>query len=219
LALVTKSQPASAKVEISLLSSQGTRPSFATLAREVSQRTSIEIDTKPAVHTQISQEALAEPWLWVERIDSVTTRSGAMDSDLALWLKRGGLLIIEAPWTVSQLEGLVARLNMRQAGSGDGWKPLPPDHELMRSFYLLDALPSCQGEIWRGYQFDGRLAILAIPYGFLQSVRDQSAPVTCSSPPDSERSTRIFVNMIMVALATDYKRDQIHLPEILKRLR
>ncbi|MBM4252157.1 MAG: DUF4159 domain-containing protein [Deltaproteobacteria bacterium] len=219
LALIALSESASAKVEISLLSSQGVRPSFAVLAREVSQRTSIEIDSKPTVHTQVSPEALAEPWLWVERLDTISTKSGALDHDLALWLKRGGLLIVEAPWTVTQLDTLVTRLNTRQAGSNDGWKPLPPDHELMRSFYLLDALPSCQGEIWRGYQFDGRLAILAIPYGFLQSVRDQSAPVTCSNPPDNERATRIFVNMIMVALATDYKRDQIHLPEILKRLR
>ncbi len=219
LAVLAHGQNAEAKVEISLLSSQSLKPSFAALAREVSQRTSIEIDTKPVIHTHISPEALSEPWLWVDRLDAVVTKSGAMDSDLALWLKRGGLLIIEAPWTTSQLDNLVARLNVRQAGSGDGWKPLPPDHELMRSFYLLDSLPSCQGEIWRGYQFDGRLAILAIPYGFIQSVRDQSAAINCSNPPDSERSTRIFVNMIMVALATDYKRDQIHLPEILKRLR
>ena len=58
-----------------------------------------------------------------------------------------------------------------------------------------------------------------MPYGFLSVVKDRGAPPACANPPDTERSTRIFVNLVMVALATDYKKDQIHLPEILKRLR
>jgi len=84
---------------------------------------------------------------------------------------------------------------------------------------LLDALPGCNGEIWRGFSYDGRLAILAIPYGFINALQDQGVAPPCKNAPDQERGTRIFINLIMVALATDYKRDQIHLPEILKRLR
>ena len=48
------------------------------------------------------------------------------------------------------------------------WVPIPPDHELMRSFYLLDSLPSCNSEVWRGLQFDGRIAVFSIPYSFLK---------------------------------------------------
>jgi len=207
-------------VEIALLAPRGGRASFATLAREVSQRTSIEVDVKPNIYPQVSPEAAAEPWLWTDNLQAITTKAGLLQPELALWLKRGGLLILESPWQPAQLETMVSRLDPGAGASGaNSWRPLPPDHELMRSFYLLDALPSCNGEIWRGYQFDGRLAILAVPYGFLESLRDQSVPITCANPPDQERSARIFVNMIMVALATDYKRDQIHLPEILKRLR
>ena len=209
-----------AGVEIALLAPRDGRASFAALAREVALRTSIEMDVKPNIYPQLSPEATAEPWLWTDNLQGITTKSGVLQPELALWLKRGGLLVIEAPWQPSQLEIMVSRLDPGAGASGANiWRPLPPDHELMRSFYLLDALPSCNGEIWRGYQFDGRLAILAVPYGFLQSLRDQSVPITCANPPDQERSARIFVNMIMVALATDYKRDQIHLPEILKRLR
>ena len=34
-----------------------------------------------------------------------------------------------------------------------------------------------------------------------------------------EKGYRAFINLLMVALTTDYKKDQVHLPEILKRLR
>ena len=139
----------------------------------------------------------------------------APKAELALWLRRGGFLVIESPLAPAALAKLTAPL--KDTGPGGGWNPLPPDHELMRSFYLLDALPACRSEIWRGFHYDGRLAILAVPFAFLATLRDRATPEACA--PDQERGVRVLVNMIMVALATDYKKDQIHLPEILKRLR
>ena len=204
---------AEARIEFNVLGSglvEGS--SFSTLAREVSRRTSIELAAKPELFTKLSPEALAEPWLWTSGSGAVANQSGELKTEVATWLRRGGFLIIEAPWQALQLNKLTRPLS----GS---WQPLPPDHEVMRSFYLLDALPSCNGEIWRGYSFDGRLAILAVPYGFLDALKDHGAAPMCKDPPDQERGTRVFINLIMVALATDYKRDQIHLPEILKRLR
>ncbi|MCX6111580.1 MAG: DUF4159 domain-containing protein [Proteobacteria bacterium] len=204
---------AEARIEFNVLGSglvEGTN--FSTLAREVGRRTSIELAAKPELFTKLSPEALAEPWLWTSGSGAVANQSGELKTEVATWLRRGGFLIIEAPWQPLQLNKLTRPLN----GS---WQPLPPDHEVMRSFYLLDALPSCNGEIWRGYSFDGRLAILAVPYGFLDALKDHGAVPACKDPPDQERGTRVFINLIMVALATDYKRDQIHLPEILKRLR
>ena len=60
------------------------------------------------------------------------------------------------------------------------------------------------------------LARLSIEKGVMTLV-DEDVP--CSGGPTGEQATRAFVNLLMVALATDYKKDQIHLPEILKRLR
>ena len=203
---------------------------LATLAREVAHRTSIELEAKPNQFTHVSSEALDEPWLWVRNLAEITTKDGGLKAELAQWLKRGGFLIIEpgaaagAP-AAAAVNGTpnpaLTKLTdaLGDGKSAEGWMPLPPDHELMRSFYLLDALPSCNNEIWRGYHYDGRLAILALPYGFLSTLKDKGGPPPCANPPDQERSVRVFVNLIMVALATDYKKDQIHLPEILKRLR
>ena len=89
----------------------------------------------------------------------------------------------------------------------------------MRSFHLLDSLPKCKGNVWMGYYYDDRIAVVASPYGFMQSLLDPLKQDECAAKVGREQSTRIFINLLMVALATDYKKDQIHLPEILKRLR
>jgi hypothetical protein len=227
VSLMVAAPHAEARVEINLLGYPMPAPRFATLAREVAHRTSIELAAEPATQPGLAAddsvggarpEALAEPWLWVPDVKTVTGQDGRMRADLLLWLRRGGFLIVEAATPDAALTQLTASLGA--AGENPaGWQAIPPDHELMRSFYLLDALPSCGGQVWRGFHFDGRLAVLVVPYGFLATLRDGGAGAPCANPPDSERSVRIFVNLIMVALATDYKKDQIHLPEILKRLR
>jgi hypothetical protein len=208
---------AEARVEFNLVGYTDPDMAMTQLAREVAHRTSIEMTVKPQTFAQASQEALMEPWLWVESVASVTTPQGHLKSEIAVWIKRGGFLVIEQALPQADLERLTA--DLVRDGEGEGWLPLPPDHEMMRSFYLLDALPACNNEIWRGFQHDGRLAVLAIPYQFLASVKDRPRPAGCPGAPDSERAVRLFVNLTMVALATDYKKDQIHLPEILKRLR
>ncbi len=205
------------KIEFNLVGYDDNGMSLATLSREVAHRTSIELEAKPNVFSHLNADALDEPWLWVKDASEIVAKDATLRPDLVQWLKRGGFLIIEAPLPGPALAKLTEKLLGDK--SSEGWLPLPPDHELMRSFYLLDALPGCNSEIWRGFQYDGRLAILAVPYGFLATLKDHGVPPACANPPDQERSVRVFVNLIMVALATDYKKDQIHLPEILKRLR
>lgn len=188
------------------------------LTREVESRTSIDLKPTLALNAKVDANTLQEPWLWVRSIDSITDSHGQLQKPLLDWVQRGGFLIIEGTGQEAALEKLVAE-GFPARRSQEGWRPIPPDHELMRSFHLLDSLPSCPGQVWRGYHFDERLAILSIPQGFLESILDRQKPIPCFATQDYERNTRVFVNLLMVALATDYKKDQIHLPEILKRLR
>ncbi len=206
-----------ARIEFNLVGYSDSSMMLATLSREVAHRTSIEFEPKPNFNANVGLDALGEPWLWIKDLNEVMGKDGRLRQDLTQWLKRGGFLILESPAPTTTLAQLTKGLEGEQGN--EGWMPLPPDHELMRSFYLLDALPSCNGEIWRGFHYDGRLAILAVPYAFLDTLKDRGQPPPCQNAPDNERSVRVFVNLIMVALATDYKKDQIHLPEILKRLR
>lgn len=220
-ALAAAAPRAEAKTGFAMIGYDEANLSLAMLAREVSHRTSIELDPRPGTFAALQPEALLDPWLWVRDFNAIAGKDGHLKSEVALWLKRGGFLVIEAPMPTAQLAKLTQKIYHPTAPGDEeaGWLPLPPDHEFMRSFYLLDALPACGNDIWRGFHFDGRLAILSVPYGFLSSLKDRPLTPQCATPPDHERSVRIFVNLVMVALATDYKKDQIHLPEILKRLR
>ena len=208
---------AEARVKLNIVGFSGNSWSAGNLSREVSARTSIMLDRETSNSLYFRDEILSEPWVWAARGQAVSGVNGELRQDLVQWIKRGGFLVVE----MADAPGLrrLTRRSFGQPGERDGWKPIPPDHEIMRSFHLLDSLPACDEKLWYGFQYDGRLAILGIPHGFLTALLDQKRPDPCYADGGYERLTRVFINVLMVALATDYKKDQIHLPEILKRLR
>ena len=199
--LLLVSMPAVAQIE--LVFAEQTDRQFTTLAREVERRTSITLASKTVV-----KQLWTQPWLWVSDL-----KFFAQPRNLATWLKRGGMLVVETnnPEVISK--------NLFSVEVGVWQKTIPLDHQLMRSFYLLDNLPSCRGQQWQGMTIGGRLAIIYIPYHLSRFLQDKGQPLTCLKATTHEEQTRIFINLLMVALATDYKKDQVHLPEILKRLR
>lgn len=203
---------AEAKVQIAYISSS---PGFSlrSLAGEVESRTSIEMEVTPLIFDQLAERSLVHPWLWVDGVNAISEKGG-FSKKLIRWIDQGGFLVVQGKVGVN-----LPKLLPEGKGGTSRWNAIPPDHELMRSFYLLDSLPSCSGSVWQGYQYDGRLAILVVPYNFLGSVKDNKKKDGCSDQLEYEDRVRVFVNILMVALTTDYKKDQIHLPEILKRLR
>ncbi len=58
-----------------------------------------------------------------------------------------------------------------------------------------------------------------MPFSLLEAIQDQSNKPSCIADISTETLDRIFINILMATLTTDYKKDQVHLPEILKRLR
>ncbi|NRA64988.1 MAG: hypothetical protein HRU19_10940 [Pseudobacteriovorax sp.] len=180
------------------------------LARDIAGRTSIELEPNLIQSNTIGEAEFREAWLWLA--DSTTFLSSGKLEEIKVWIRRGGFLVIEGVRSADSLKSF-------SLSSQGVWKPIPPDHEIMRSFHLLEALPPCRDLVWEGYHFDSRLAIISIPYGFMDSLLNRPSTDPCSRDMTRERSLKIFVNILMVALATDYKKDQIHLPEILKRLR
>lgn len=206
-----------AKVKISMLGYDVYGEKFSRLSRQVSNRTSIDVSYRPNMFSSFEQSS-GVPWLWVKELSAITNQEGRLKSEVTSWIKRGGFLILDTPLAKETLRKLTEGL-FHAGKKQPEWQAIPPDHELMRSFHLLDSLPICSSEVWQGFHFDARLAILAIPINFLETLLDNPREAKCQSSLELERSVRVFVNLLMVVLATDYKKDQIHLPEILKRLR
>ena len=177
---------------------------------EVEGRTSISFASKVSQFSYLKPNIYQSPWIWTARSDLLSGRNGELNNDLRVY-KEGGLLVLQGNLSDEKLARLTKSM------SGGTWKAVALDHEVMVSFHLLNSLPTCNNRVWKYYSFDSRVAILNIPYDFLSSISGKKPNVALSNY--HEQSLRIFINLAMIALTTDYKKDQVHLPEILKRLR
>ena len=107
--------------------------------------------------------------------------------------------------------------------------PVPEDHALTRSFYLLQDFPGR----WTGRRVwidrpvagvnDGVAAVVigAHDWAGAWAVDDLGAPLLPVMPGGErqrEMARRFGVNLVMYALTGNYKTDQVHVPALLERL-
>lgn len=107
--------------------------------------------------------------------------------------------------------------------------PVPPDHVLGKSFYLLTEFPGryAGGELWieakEGRANDGVSSILigGNDWASAWAVNRNGQPMFAVVPGGErqrEIAYRFGVNVVMYALTGNYKADQVHVPAILERL-
>ena len=195
-----------------------TQRTFSQIAQELRSKTTVPLSSTSRYVLANDKFSFFEPWLWIERLFPFTQND--RQAELLSWIKRGGFLVVSNPNTDAE-KMAVSTLEQLKASSPTykGWRSVSPDHELMRSFYLLEALPACNGRSWKWLDFDNRTAAIIVPYDLLSNISDQAKKPDCKESIDTEYQRRIMVNLLMLVLTTDYKKDQIHLPEILKRIR
>jgi hypothetical protein len=107
---------------------------------------------------------------------------------------------------------------------------MPPDHVLTKSFYLLSDMPGrwVGGKVWiesgGGRVNDGVTTIVIGANDYAGAwATDQRGrglnPVTPGGETQREMSFRVGVNLVMHALTGNYKDDQVHIQDIMQRLR
>ncbi|WP_417496809.1 DUF4159 domain-containing protein [Maricaulis sp.] len=107
--------------------------------------------------------------------------------------------------------------------------PVPPDHVLTRSFYLLQEFPGrfSGAPVWveanpDGASRDGTSGVIigANDWASAWAVDAQGRPSAPVEGGDRQRelAIRFGVNIAMYALTGNYKADQVHVPDILERL-
>ncbi|MGH1455647.1 MAG: DUF4159 domain-containing protein [Alphaproteobacteria bacterium] len=106
--------------------------------------------------------------------------------------------------------------------------PIPDDHVLGRSFYLLDEYPGryTSGTLWvEKNSVSGRDNVSSVLIGgndWAGSWADSTPASTryggSYDARQKEMSLRFGVNLVMYAMTGNYKADQVHIPHILERL-
>ena len=108
-------------------------------------------------------------------------------------------------------------------------EPVPPDHVLTKSFYLMQEFPGrwAGGQLWvepaEDRVNDGVASVIigSNDYAGAWAVDSKGRPAYAVVPggeQQREMAYRFGVNLVMYALTGNYKSDQVHVPAILERL-
>lgn len=195
------------------------------LGWELSRRTSIET-TNEAVTVRLDRGGLhRHPMLYLAGSGAMPPFSEVERAALRRHLHYGGFLLVDAA-DGSDGSGFDAsvRRELAKVLPAAPLQPVPRDHVLHKSFYLLDR----QGgrvlvKPWMEAQaLDGRLAVVYSQNDLggawaRTELGDWEYPCTPGGEPQRETAIRLGVNLAMYALCTDYKDDAVHLPFIMRR--
>ncbi|OUR77825.1 hypothetical protein A9Q83_09940 [Alphaproteobacteria bacterium 46_93_T64] len=136
---------------------------------------------------------------------------------------RYGGIIANSPEN-KRLQQLLARIHIPRL------MPVPVDHVLTRSFYLMQAFPGRYetGDLWISDASDisGNDGVSSVLIGSndwaAAWATNKNGRPMASVIPGSERqrelARRFGINLVMYSLTGSYKADQVHIPAILNRL-
>ncbi|MEE2878499.1 MAG: DUF4159 domain-containing protein [Pseudomonadota bacterium] len=211
-----------------------TRDGLRGLSLMLYRRTSVEPAEPHAIDPEV--DALdVYPVIFFGLPDGAAPLSSAAVERLNAYLRNGGALVIDTrnggnmatSDSFADLERVLPGLDTPPLA------PVPQDHVLTRSFYLLDDFPGRyqNRRLWvessgagekserRG---DGvsRLIIGDADYLAAWAVDERGRPIYSVDGGDEQRemARRFGINLIMYVLTGNYKEDQVHLPALLERL-
>jgi hypothetical protein len=150
------------------------------------------------------------------------------------YLETGGTILFDTRDGGTQAfgNGAVAQARLSRLTAGVKMPPLvpiPPDHVLTKSFYLMHEFPGewDAGTLWvepvSDHVNDGVSSVIvgAGNWAGAWAVDDHDHPmfpVVPGGEAQREMAFRFGVNLVMYVLTGNYKDDQVHVPAILERL-
>lgn len=217
------------------------------LSRILTQRTAFEPGSPMAVDPAVDELAFFPLIYWpmpdatigvtdtlVTRIDAYMNNGGTIlfdtrDEAASFSFGAGGSI---SPQT-RNLRTLLEALDIPPL------EPVPDDHVLTKSFYLLDSFPGrfASGPLWvealpeadgsaadrpaRGGDGVTPLMITGNDFASAWALSADGRPLYATSPPDPvqrEFAFRTGINIAMHIMTGNYKADQVHIPALLERL-
>ncbi len=223
---------------------------LAGLVRILKSRTAVEPGEPMGVDI-VNDEIAFFPVLYWPVLDNAEELPEETLAKIDAYMKQGGMIIFDTrdygqglPSGMAMagergpaLQRLVGRLDLPRL------EPVPEDHVLTKSFYLLQTFPGRWdgGQLWveaqddredagtdasserRARRADGVTSILITPNDLASAwALDQTGrpifPVVPGGERQREMALRTGINIVMHALTGNYKADQVHVPALLERL-
>ena len=172
---------------------------------------------------------------WPIRSDQPELASGVAER-LDAYLRQGGMILFDTGDAATMIPGQTGtgagELRLRQLLAGlnlPRLEPMPEDHTLTRSFYLLQDFPGrfVGSTVWVDRADpsinDGVSSVIigGNEWAGAWAVDDlgiATYPVVPGGERQRELARRFGVNLVMYALTGNYKTDQVHIPALLERL-
>ena len=201
------------------------RVAWKRLGLEVEARTSITVVPQPLLVDGGSDAIFNYPLLICSGSGDLPAWSAQRWARLAHYLRSGGMIIFDQAQEDDGFSKACLQRLARQLPKG-AQQQLTKDHVLYRSFYLLETPVGrhLSAQQPQAALVDGRMVALALEVDLAGSLlRDEfgawAYPCNPGGEAQREQAIRFGVNLLMYALCTDYKADQVHIPFLLKRRR
>ncbi len=209
----------------------------------MAQRTALEAGDAVGVDIETDQLAFYPLIYWPMSEDAAMPSAAAI-SRIDAYMKSGGTVLFDTRDRIADLGGGASPLTRRlQIILADldipPLEPVPTDHVLTKSFFLLDAFPGRypDGPLWvetlpeqsgnpstrpaRAGDGVSSILITGNDMAAAWALDETGTPVFTTVPPDPwqrEYAFRAGVNIVMYMLTGNYKADQVHVPALLERL-
>ncbi len=216
------------------------------LSKVVTLRTAVE-PGEPFGINIVNDEIAFFPIIYWPVLPNAQTLPDATLAKIDAYMKQGGMIIFDTRDQATGGIGTAIQLSrdgqpplQRMLGRLDipRLEPVPENHVLTKSFYLLRTFPGRWdgGQLWveaeapdekgdsrRARRADGVSSILVTSNDFagawaLDERNRTVYPVGPGSESQREMAYRVGINIVMYALTGNYKADQVHIPALLERL-
>ena len=206
------------------------------LTATLNRRTAVETAEPLAVDIE-KDDLIFFPLLYWPVVSTQAAPSAKAVERINRYLDTGGTILFDTrdandqtPGPVGGADSSAQRLRRLVAGiKMPPLVPIPPDHVLTKSFYLMHEFPGRWnvGTLWvepvEDRVNDGVSSVIvgANDWAGAWAIDAQGRPAFAVVPggePQREMAMRFGVNLVMYVLTGNYKSDQVHVPAILERL-
>jgi len=171
-----------------------------------------------------STELLEEPFSVWFGADEVEPLSEPEVRGLRLYLNLGGVLFVDDSNPSLGAFGRSVRRELRRVLPESPVVRLPPQHVLYKSYYLLDGpVGRVEGPPYlEGIQSGKMACVLLSSHDLLGALAQERGggwtfPIESGTQDQRELAIRFATNIAMYVLCLDYKDDQVHAEELMRR--